>query len=187
MVNTHPTASGTGFLAAWCGLIAVCLLYACVCDVSVRIIPNRISAAIAALAIPFRLLHHDLLEGLAVASLIFFILTSLWTLRLLGGGDVKFWASCSLLISPGFAAQGAFSLHVVLIGGVVALAYLALRIAVRFRRRRDPIRTPASGRSLWIGRVWRAEQWRAQRGGSIPYGVAIAAAAWFAFLPSVHS
>jgi prepilin peptidase CpaA len=166
---------------AWSGLIAACLLYAAACDISVRLIPNRLSAAVIALALPFRLLDHDLLPGIAVTLMMFTVLTGAWLLRLIGGGDVKFWTACSLLIPPSAAAQGLFSLRVILCGGGVALAYLVLRLLVRSKL---PIAAlPRSRR--WIARVWRAEQWRARRNGSIPYGVAIALSAWVTFVPSV--
>ncbi|MCW8306378.1 prepilin peptidase [Acidiphilium sp. PA] len=171
----------SGLVQAWTGLIAICLLYAAACDISVRLIPNRLSAAVIALALPFRLLNHDLVPGIAVTLVMFTVLTGVWLLHLIGGGDVKFWTACSLLIPPSAAAQGLFSLRVILFGGGVAMAYLMLRLLVRGRR---PIADPPPSRH-WIVRVWRAEQWRARRRGSIPYGVAIALSAWVNFTPMV--
>lgn len=171
------------------GLIAVCLLYAALCDVSVRIIPNYLSVAVAALALPFRVIDHDLVGALSVASITFAVLTGAWALRVLGGGDVKLWTACSMLLPPVWPTQGLFSVRVVLFGGVVALAYLALRFLVRQPPRAESPKAPAD--KPWrdqalMRRVWRAEKWRARRGGSIPYGVAIALSALCTFWPPVH-
>ncbi len=167
---------------AWTLLIALCLLYAASCDIAVRLIPNRLCLGVVLLALPFRLLDHDLIQSIAVAALIFTILTGLWLLRLLGGGDVKFWTACSLLIPPRATTQSLFSLRVILVGGGVALVYLLLRLLVRWRV--PVIKARPSDHRLV--RVWRAEQWRARRNGSIPYGVAIALSAWLTFIPTVH-
>ncbi|MDD2876232.1 MAG: prepilin peptidase [Acidiphilium sp.] len=171
-------------IEAWAAIIGLCLLYAALCDLSVRLIPNYLSVAVAALAVPFRVIDHDLPRGLLVAALIFVVLTGVWALRLLGGGDVKLWTACSLLMPPRFASQGAFSVRVILIGGVVAVVYLALRLLVR--RRPHRIDRPTERDRSWVRRVWRTEQWRARRGGSIPYGVAIALSALFTFWPPGH-
>ncbi|MGC9270075.1 A24 family peptidase [Acidiphilium sp.] len=184
--------STTDLIGAWLAIVASCLLYAAFCDVSVRLIPNRLSLAVAALAVPLRLAAHDLGQGLLVAAVIFMILTGAWMLRLLGGGDVKLWTACSLLVPPKIASQGTFSLRVILLGGVVAVAYLVLRAVIRLRSRRNaanpaPPATITSGRAVfWLRRVWRVEQWRARRGGSIPYGVAIALSALITVWPSGH-
>jgi Flp pilus assembly protein protease CpaA len=168
-------------IQAWTVMIAICLLYAAARDVAVRLISNRLCVVVAALALPFRFVDHDLLRSIAVAGLIFIVLTVGWLLRLIGGGDVKFWTVCSLLVPPHTVSQSTFSLTVVLVGGGVGCAYLILRLVVRWRA---PT-TNVGASKRWFARVWRAEQWRARRKGSIPYGVAIAAAAWMTFIPSV--
>ncbi|MDD2862187.1 MAG: prepilin peptidase [Acidiphilium sp.] len=174
------------FSLAWAGVILLCLIYAAFCDIAVRLIPNRVSAAIAGLAVPLRLADHQLVPGLLVAGLIFAVLTLFWMMRLLGGGDVKLWTACTLLVSPNGLDQGGFAIRVMLVGGLLAVAYLILRSIVRLRGRRAVSlqQDPPPRRSL-IARIWRAEQWRARHNGSIPYGVAIAASAIITLWPQV--
>lgn len=157
---------------AWLALVAFCLILAACRDVAARSIPNRLSLCIAGLAVPARLAEHDLRRGLVVAAVTFGILTAAWMGRLIGGGDVKLWAGCALLLRPDWLVQGRFALAVVLVGGVLATLYLVFRLPARH------LKSPRGDMPLGVvGRAWRAELWRARRGGSIPYGVAIATAA----------
>ncbi|MCF3945645.1 prepilin peptidase [Acidiphilium sp. AL] len=166
-------------MLVWSGAITLCLFGAALSDIATRSIPDHLSLIVAALAVPVRLIDRNLLAGLIVAAVVFVALTLAWTLRALGGGDVKLWSACSLLVPPAWVAQVAFSLRVLLIGGFVAMAYLALR---RFARSSRPV---APGDRLFR-RLSLIESWRARRGGSIPYGVAISLAALLTLWPRAH-
>ena len=66
-----------------------------------------------------------------------------------------------------------FMLLTALVGGALACLYL---IIGWFAKRPHAPDMAARPRSL-VARVWRIEQWRISRQGSLPYGCAIAAAA----------
>ncbi|HEX7388690.1 MAG TPA: prepilin peptidase [Acidiphilium sp.] len=163
----------------WAGSVTICLLKAALSDIATRSIPNWVSLVVAALALPIRLADRTLLTGLGVVAAVFGLLTIAWMLRAIGGGDVKLWSACSLLAPPGWAAQSACSLRILLIGGLVAVIYLALR------RLAGTPRHAASGAGL-LRRLARVEIWRARRGGSIPYGVAISLGVLFMLWPYPH-
>lgn len=153
----------------WDGLVAVCLVYAMFRDIVVRTIPNMLCLCIAGLALPIRISSHELIRSGLVGGGVFAVLTGLWLVRLIGGGDVKFWTSCSLLLPPDLLVQFWFFMLVLLAGGGIGILYLALRVVAW----RGAWLSKAESRGLLL-RVWRVELWRARRGGSIPYGVAIA-------------
>lgn len=171
--------TGNLVMLVWFGAIVLCLLHAALSDIATRSIPDHLSLILVALAVPVRLAGHDLLAGVGVAAIVFCVLALAWALRTLGGGDVKLWTACSLLFPPAWVAQSAFSLRVLLIGGVVAAAYLALRRFAGSPRRVAPS-APLFRRLSLI------ESWRARRGRSIPYGVAISLAALVTLWPSPH-
>lgn len=174
---------------AWAVVIMICLAYAAVCDIAVRLIPNSISVAVASLAVPLRLVDHQLIQGLLVALLVFAILTFAWFFRLIGGGDVKLWSACTLLVPPRWLDQGAFAVRVLLVGGIVGLLYLGLRWGIRLKEWRSARKGESplhrSPNRAWLRRIWRVERWRARHGGSIPYGVAIAASACLTLWPQL--
>lgn len=145
------------------------LIVAALRDVAVRQLPNWIPLALILLAVPIRLATGNLLAGVATGLSAFLVLIMLWRSGVLGRGDVKLWAATSLLMTPGLMTQADFSLRVVLIGEVVALAYLAMRLVARPALRH---------RSLAgiIARLGGIELWRATRGAPLPYAVAISAA-----------
>ncbi len=106
---------------------------AAVGDVARRRIPNALVAALALAGLarlglgfsggaPLAALGLDL----AVALIVFAIGAGLFARGLLGGGDVKLLAAGSLWL--GAAATGAFLMATVLAGGLLAVAYLALRL-----------------------------------------------------------
>ena len=169
------------FTLVWSGAITLCLLCAALSDIATRSIPDHLSLIVVVLAVPVRLIDHDLLAGLGVAATVFFILAFAWALRTLGGGDVKLWSACSLLFPPVWLVQSAFSIRVLLIGGVVATVYLG------FRYFAGTLRSTMPDHGIpWLRRLWRIESWRAKRGVSIPYGVAISLAALCTLWPSPH-
>ncbi len=152
---------------------ALCtLLYAALHDVALRTIPNTVSLVLAGLGIALRLLDHRPLTGLVAALLTFLLGVWLWRRGWFGGGDVKLLAACALVVPP----QDLLSLltAVSLAGGVLALAYLLLRLCAP----PPPVRRPAA----IAARLLRAELWRICRRGPLPYASAIAAGACFTLL-----
>jgi prepilin peptidase CpaA len=157
------------------------LIYAALHDLAARTVPNWLSGAVLALGVALRLLDHDLPAGLAVAAGTFAVLFAAWTAGLVGGGDVKLWAATGLLIPPLPRQELNFFLDVVVLGGVLAAIYLALRLFVR-RPRGGPPRTAPRAVTL-AERVVRAESWRISRGAPLPYACAIAVGAMLTVLP----
>jgi prepilin peptidase CpaA len=148
------------------------LVAAALHDIAARTIPNGLSLAIACAGLLARATANELLPGLVAAGLVFLLGWAAWRCRVMGGGDVKLLAACTLLASP--AAVPGLVLAVALAGGVLALAYLGLRPVVP---------APALARPGTLGaRAWRAEAWRIRRRGPLPYGVAIALGTFFTLL-----
>jgi prepilin peptidase CpaA len=85
---------------------------------------------------------------LATATLVFALGALAFHLRALGGGDVKLLAAGALWL--GIGELGAYLLTTVLAGGLLALAFLAWHVTMRYRRAAPP-------------------------GPTLPYAVAIAA------------
>ena len=143
-------------------------------DIARRIIPDRVSAALAAFGALAGLLHgpRTLLLSAAVATALFATLAALHGRGLIGGGDVKLAAAIALGLPVGafigFLESTAFA------GGALALVHLALRLA-------DP-RIAAAPRGSLPRRVLAVECWRIRRRGTLPYGVAIACGGALALL-----
>ena len=164
-----------GFAA---GAVFLLLLAAvCVSDVRTRRIPNRLVLVIAAFGLAFSLATAPVLPGLGRAAaglaLGLVIWLPLYAFRLLGAGDVKFFAAAAAWLGPGGAVQAA--LLAALFGGLLSaiwfvrlggVAYLFVRLAHLTR--------PTPDAPLAAGGT-------ADR--RVPYGVAMAAglasAAWF--------
>jgi prepilin peptidase CpaA len=129
-------------------------------------IPNRVSLALAALY-PLHVLVSPTPVGwsmaLAVAALVFAAGFVLFVLGMVGGGDVKLLAAVSLwagspLVAPLLVVMG-------LAGGAMALAALAVQYARRYRT------------SGIVGVIVPDASVAAPK---LPYGVAIAAGAFYA-------
>ena len=132
-----------------------------------RLVPNRVPAAIAVLGLALRITDGTVLSGLLAASVVFAVAAFCWRRGWLGGADVKLFGAGALLVPPG-AASG-FVLVSCLAGGVLAILYATL---ARFAP------PPASVRPLSrLRRYLRVEQRRLQRRGPLPYATAIAAGA----------
>lgn len=158
------------YLANFFNLIGMSLLiYAAIHDLTSRTVPNWTSGSIAVLALPPRILEGNLEPAIIFSMSVFGILTLFWALRLLGGGDVKLWAAATLLIPPFWRTECLAFNRIVLIGGVLALIYLGLHRVLRFKKLSF---LHPRGRCLWQ-RAINSELWRMQRGGSLPYAVAI--------------
>ena len=129
-------------------VLAVALVAAAVVDLRSRTIPNRLTLAVALLAIPFWWasgldLWPEVAVRIAVAAAIFAIFALAFVLRMMGGGDVKLLAAVALWLPPA---------AVLLLVVLMSLAGGALTLAMLIRHRVA----------------------RAERKIEIPYGVAIA-------------
>jgi prepilin peptidase CpaA len=154
-------------------LIAVSLLLlAAAGDVVRRIVPNWLSLALATDGLLLRALGGNLLFAIAAALLVFMPAVWCWRRGLMGGGDVKLLAAASLLVSPSLVPG--YVLVVGLAGGILGLAYCAMRLVLR---RPSPIRPRAL-----VARILRIEQHRISRGFSLPYASAIAAGGVYSLL-----
>lgn len=142
-------------------LFAVTMLVAAAWDVATYEIPDTLSVLLVAGALIGLIAGGSGLVTVAVhgaaALLMFGLGVVLFSLRLWGGGDVKFLAATSLWF--GWHDLPAYLLAVSLAGGVLALAVLALR------------RLPLSA-------AWAAAPWLLRLRGPdqpLPYGVALGA------------
>ncbi|MDE2320298.1 MAG: prepilin peptidase, partial [Rhodospirillales bacterium] len=93
------------------------LVFAGLHDLAVRTVPNWVSVLLLLVGAALRTLDHNLLPALMVSLAMFLLLSAIWTAGLMGGGDVKLWASSVLLISPSIRMELAFLLDVLLLGG----------------------------------------------------------------------
>jgi prepilin peptidase CpaA len=165
------------------GVLAIGLLaYAAFHDVAARTVPNWLSLCLLALGAAVRLADHTLEAGLIIAGVTFVLLFAIWVLGLMGGGDVKLWAAATLLVPPDLHTEINFFFGVVLLGGLLGLVYLALRPVLRRVRAAGPAGRMAASRGLFA-RVLRAEAWRIDRRGPLPYACAISASAILTLLP----
>lgn len=151
---------------ALCTIGILCLLTAAVHDVIARTAPDWTAAGLLLCGLGLRLLHGNVLLGLALGALVFLLAAFSWRRGWMGGGDVKLLTGAAVFVPP--AELLTYILAVALSGGVLALLYLAARRLV-------PAPSPVRPRSL-LRRALRAERWRIRRGGPLPYACAIAAA-----------
>ncbi len=150
----------------------ILLLIAVGTDLAVRLIPNAVPAGIALLGLLLRLADGNLVSGVLLAAAVFAGATLCWLRGWMGGGDVKLLAAVALFVPPG--AVGNLLVMVSLSGGLVGMIYLVARELLR----RHPLAPGARPHAL-LARVLRAERWRMQRGGPVPYATAIALGAAF--------
>jgi len=143
------------------------VILAAVNDLFTMTIPNWISLALllgfAVLAplvgISIEGALHHLLAGVLVLIAGFL----LFARGLLGGGDAKLMAVCALWL--GWEQTLPFMLITAIMGGVLAMIFLALR--------RYPLPVSLAAQD-WVQRL-------AKQGGGIPYGIAIAAGAMIVY------
>ena len=148
------------------------VLTAALHDVAARTIPNEVPLALALTGAAMGLTSGSLLPSLLTGATVFTVAALCWHRRWLGGGDTKLIGAAALALSP--AAVPTFIAAVAIGGGALAALYLVLRGVV-------PPASPARPRRL-LARFARAEQWRLQRRGSLPYACAIAAGFLFVTL-----
>ncbi|MFN3590776.1 MAG: prepilin peptidase [Thermaurantiacus sp.] len=163
----------TALLAA----AAVLLVIAAVHDVVSRMVPDYTAFGIALAGAAIHLLSGGILWHLAVAAIVLGVGLLLFWLRVMGGGDVKLLAAVALLLPPADVPLAIAAIAIA--GGVLALAFLALR--PQFRGRKV---VPAGRAASLYRRALAAEAWRIRRGGPLPYAVAIAAGTLFTMLSS---
>ncbi|RFB05776.1 A24 family peptidase [Parvularcula marina] len=139
------------------------MIVAAICDVRSFLIPNRVTAAIAA-AWPFAVLlagmgMMDAMWSVLLAGGVLFFCFGLFAFGWLGGGDAKLLAVTTLWIGP--AVLPAFLFVTVMAGAGLAIVLLT------FRRFPLPVMASTVG---WVSQLH-------ERKRDIPYGVAIAAGA----------
>jgi prepilin peptidase CpaA len=153
-------------IAAALGVSA--LVAAALFDLGWRLIPNALPVLLALGGLAMRAGDGTPGHALAVAAGAAVLLGLAWSAGLIGGGDAKLATAAALFVPP--AGVAAFALATALAGGVLALAYIALRPLV-------PTRPVPAGRARGLAiRLAVAEARRIHR-GSLPYAVAIAAGA----------
>jgi len=164
------TLYGAVLLQSGTLLAALLLGFAALKDIAVRIIPDIVPFGVLAVGLILRSSGGDLVPA-AIASAATFLVAGLcWRYGWLGGGDVKLLAASVWLVRPPLVPE--LVLTIAVAGGLLALLYLSLHWLTRGRSAWVPVRP----RSV-VRRVWQVERWRIRRGGSLPYGCAIAVGA----------
>lgn len=141
-------------------LVAVAAIF----DASSMIIPNWLNALIAAVFVPVALAGHMEMSAigwnLALGAVVFAVGAGLFLLGVMGGGDVKMIAACSVWL--GLPMMAPFLIYTAIAGGALAaFALVARRIA--------PAGVSDAGWTRWL----------TERKSGVPYGIAIAAGAVF--------
>ncbi len=135
------------------GALATGLLIAAFTDLRRREIDNWLTAAIA-LTAPLFWLASGLSLGavgiqFAIALTTFVILTGLFALNMMGGGDVKLLTALSLWIAPLWYMK--LIIVMALVGGVLTLIFGAIHMA---RRKQGQVAVPygvaISAAGLWV-------------------------------------
>lgn len=142
-------------------------------DVASRTLPDWCAASLAAIGLTMRVADGTWPASLAAASAVFALMAFCWHRGWVGGGDVKLLAACAFLVRPGEVA--ALVLATALAGGLLACIYVGLG---KLLRNRSEVAHPVRPAGL-LARIARVERWRIGRGGSLPYGCAIATAALY--------
>jgi prepilin peptidase CpaA len=123
-----------GFTDLLLALLAILLIVAAAIDIRTFTISNRLSLAVALLALVFwwsvRLpLWPDAAVQLAVAAGVFLLLALAFSAGMMGGGDVKLAAALVLWFSPVDTVR--FLVVMSIAGGVVTLVFLVSHRAQR--------------------------------------------------------
>jgi prepilin peptidase CpaA len=166
--------------AAAVALLAM-LLAACVWDVRVRKIPNRLTACIAVAGILFTMWQHPNWMGLGIAFGGFAVGMLVWfpsyAFGLLGAGDVKLAAAAGMWLGPMRTFEAAIIAGI--IGGALALVWM-----LRFRGVRG------TATSLWVASVLPRTLVQPRVGPAtrqhVPYSVALSIGVAVAALMTKH-
>lgn len=153
--------------SAVCLVFPVAMAFAAANDLFTMRIPNAISIAliagfaVAGLTVDMSWQNYGLHFAVGMATLV--VTFGLFAFALFGGGDAKLLAAGALWMGPDFILP--FIIYTALFGGVLSLGILSYRRYV-----------PAHELGLpnWATRLH-------ERGGPIPYGIAIAVAGLFVF------
>lgn len=150
-----------GFLL---GSIAI-VLAAALHDVAARTVPNWMAGALAVLGLLVQTTSGHLIAGVVAGLIVFIAAAFCWRRGWMGGGDVKLLGAVAIVVPVGHVIQ--FIIAVTLTGAALAVVYLLARRVVP---------APSARRPPWlVARAIRAECWRINRGGPLPYALAIAA------------
>ena len=163
-MGTPLAITQLALLSAGLGLFGA----ACLQDWAVRLVSNRIPAAIALAGLGLRMLDGSAVAGLLAAFAVFAMAAFCWRQGWLGGADVKLFGAGALLVPPQGVAG--FVLLTCVAGGILALGYAALGRLV------PPPAAGARPRNR-LRRYVRLEQLRLRRRGPLPYATAITAGA----------
>ena len=181
MTQVLPEAFAGPAHGAIAGAVFALLLGAvCVSDLRTRRIPNRLVLVIAVLGTVYSIWSLPLVPGLVRAFGGLGLGLALWfpfyVFRLLGAGDVKFFAAASAWIGAGAALKAA--LLSALAGGVMAIAVVVVSVGWRYAATQLALYA-ADPRTLAV----KASEAPSAKKLKLPYGVAMAAglalAAWF--------
>jgi prepilin peptidase CpaA len=149
-----------GLLLVSIGIVLAAALH----DVAARTVPNWMAGVLALLGMALQLLNGHLLSGLVAGLVVFAVAAFCWRRGWMGGGDVKLLGAAAMIVPPGHVPQ--FIVAVTLTGAVLAVLYLIARRVIP----RPAVKRPAH----LFARAIRAESWRINRGGPLPYALAIA-------------
>lgn len=141
------------------------VLAAALHDVAARTVPNWMAAALAVLGLLVQATTGHLIAGIIAGLIVFIAAAFCWRRGWMGGGDVKLLGAVAIVVPVGHVIQ--FIVAVTLTGAALAVIYLMARRVVPAPAARRPARL--------IARAIRAECWRINRGGPLPYALAIAA------------
>lgn len=159
------------------GCAVLLLAWAALHDLAARTVPNILPLAVFCIGVCVQILDQALFLSLTIASMMFLLLFAVWAAGAIGGGDVKLWSASVLLLPARLQAQFDCITRILLLGGVLALIYLALRLVVRRPGARR------AGEAGLLVRVLRAETWRIARKAPLPYACAIAGGTIATLLP----
>jgi prepilin peptidase CpaA len=152
------------------GFVLAASLIAAIADVRTRRIPNVLVIALFAAGLIFNVVLGGLRAGaadLAIVALVIVAGTFAFSLKLIGGGDIKLLAAAAGTL--GYPSGGMFLLFTLVCGGIVAIAFSALRGRLRA--------TFANVRLMALPVFAGAAPLRPQAGLAMPYAVAIFAGA----------
>ncbi|HEX8257191.1 MAG TPA: prepilin peptidase [Allosphingosinicella sp.] len=134
-------------------LLAAALLVAAAGDLRNRTIPNRLTGAVALLAIPFwwfagLTLWPDVIFQVCAAAAVFLLFALAFQLGAMGGGDVKLVSALALWLPPLAVMKLLVIMSVA--GGVLTLAML---VRHRLRKREEQLEIPY-GVAIAFGGFW---------------------------------
>jgi prepilin peptidase CpaA len=158
------------------GLVLAASLLAAASDVRTRRIPDALIVALFACGLAVNLFAgwQHALADIAIVLAVLILGTFAFSFKLIGGGDVKLLAAAAGTL--GFPAAGTFLVSTLLCGGIIAVAYSALR----GRLRTTLTNVQAVALPVFAG----AAPAQLQSGTVMPYALAIFAGACFTAIAS---